>query len=296
MDRRQQLLGAITLGVIAAALVGCGDTSAYKAYTPADEAAPAPASSVASDPSAVTPTDVSPAAEIPPAAVEPAAPAVAEATPSAEPVVAPPEPAAELAAPVDVSAAQPEEIPSATDPGAVTPASASESDGTLIAAIGNATAVAAVKSEPRETKLLIPEKTFQREGDALRVSYDDIDLLKVLNMEPVQPDAPDKFPQWLKDLEGQRIRLRGYMRPGELSEDLPFFVLARDTQACCFGPNTKAYDIIPVMMREGVTTDYIHLTPFDITGVFHINVEMDLDDESKVEFLYYIDDALLIAK
>lgn len=167
-------------------------------------------------------------------------------------------------------------------------------DGTLLAAVGATDA--AVAAKPREIKLLVPDKTFRVEGPegALRVSYDDLDLLKVLNMEPVTADAPDHLPQWLKDLEGKRIRLRGYMRPGELSEKLPFFVLARDTQACCFGPNTKPYDIIPVIMRKGVTTDYIHLRPFDLVGVFHINVEMDLDDASKVEFLYYIDDAVVI--
>jgi hypothetical protein len=292
MDRRQQLLGAFTLGLIVAAAAGCSDTSAYKAYTPADEAEPAAtAPAVASE----TPPETSPVSDSPVAA-EAVVPAVADAAPAAEVAAALVEPVAEPAVPVDVAAARPDAIAPAAETGDVTPASASEPDGTLIAAVGNATAVAVVKSEPRETKLLIPEKTFQHEGDTLRVSYDDIDLLKVLNMEPVSSDAPDKMPQWLKDLEGQRIRLRGYMRPGELSEELPFFVLARDTQACCFGPNTKAYDIIPVMMREGVTTDYIHLRPFDITGVFHINVEMDLDDPNKVEFLYYIDDALLIAK
>jgi len=294
MDRRQQLLGAFTLGLIVAATAGCSDTPAYKAYTPAEEAEPAVATATAE-----APAEPAPAAEVPPVAE----PAIAETAPVAEPDAAATPSASEPAAPAesavtqtDVAAARPDDIAAAADPGTVTPASAAEPDGTLIAAIGNATAVAAVKSEPRETKLLIPEKKFQQEGDSLRVSYDDLDLLKVLNMEPVVPDAPDKFPQWLKDLEGKRIRLRGYMRPGELSEELPFFVLARDTQACCFGPNTKAYDIIPVMMREGVTTDYIHLRPFDITGVFHINVERDLDDENKVEFLYLIDDALLISK
>ncbi len=153
-------------------------------------------------------------------------------------------------------------------------------------------------SEPREIKLLVPEKTFKKEGPegAIRVSYDDLDLLKVLNMEPVTAGAPEHFPSWLKDLDGKRIRLRGYMRPDVLAEDLPFFVLARDTQACCFGPNTKPYDIIPTIMREGVTTDYIHLQPFDIVGNFHINIEMDLDDPNKVEFLYYIDDAVVIQK
>jgi hypothetical protein len=86
------------------------------------------------------------------------------------------------------------------------------------------------------------------------------------------------------------------MRPGLLAEEIPVFVLARDTQACCFGPNTKAYDIVPVIMREGVTTHYIHLQPFDIVGNFHINVEMDFDDPNKVEYVYFIDDAVLIEK
>ena len=49
-------------------------------------------------------------------------------------------------------------------------------------------------------------------------------------------------------------------------------------------------------MREGVTTEYIHLQPFDIVGVFHIGVELDFANPEKVEFLYLIDDAVLINK
>lgn len=167
-----------------------------------------------------------------------------------------------------------------------------------ILAIASAAPSTVAPSEPREVQLLVPEKTFRVEGpqQALRITYDDLDLLKVLNMDPVTIDAPTRFPSWLRDLEGQHVRLRGYMRPGVVSEDLPMFVLARDTKACCFGPNTKAYDIIPVMLQEGTTTDYIHLRPFDIVGVFHINVEPDLDDPNKVQFIYYIDDAVLIEK
>jgi len=298
MDRRQQLLGAITLGVIVAAAAGCGDSVAYKSYTQDTESPPAPVASATPAVEAPTNTAESAApAETAAVSAPDASPAVvsAEAAPAATPVVEEPAVPGELPA-AEVTAARPETVASAPEDAGVTPASASEADGTLIAAVGSAAAIAAVKLEPRETKLLIPEKSFQREGGALRVSYDDLDLLKVLNMEPVTAAAPDQFPQWLKDLEGERIRLRGYMRPGELAEELPFFVLARDTQACCFGPNTKAYDIIPVMMREGVTTDYIHLRPFDIVGVLHINVEMDLDDPNKVEFLYYIDDAVLVQK
>jgi hypothetical protein len=153
-------------------------------------------------------------------------------------------------------------------------------------------------TEPREVKLLVPEKTFRTEGPdgAVRVSYDDVDLLKVLNMEPVTTSAPDLLPAWLKGLEGQRIRLRGFMYPPPIQTGIPYFVLARDNQICCFGKDPKAYDIIPVQMRRGMTTDYISGRPFDVVGVFHVQLEMNIDDETKVGTLYFIDDAVVIDK
>ena len=153
--------------------------------------------------------------------------------------------------------------------------------------------------EPREIKLLVPEKEFRTEGpdDAIRLTFEDLDLLKVLNMEPVPKNAPDYFPQWLKDLEGQRIRLRGYMRPDFGSENIRGFILARDTEACCYGPNTKSYHIIPTIMKDGTTTDYIHLRPFDVVGVFRIQVEELTGDDGELEvaFVYVIEDAEVIA-
>ena len=97
-------------------------------------------------------------------------------------------------------------------------------------------------AEPREIKLLVKEKKFKAEGPdgALRVSYDDLDLLKILNMEPVPVDAADHFPTWLKDLDGKRIRIRGFMYPPFQETEIPFFVLARDNQICCFGRNPTA--------------------------------------------------------
>ncbi len=150
-------------------------------------------------------------------------------------------------------------------------------------------------TKPREIKLLVPERTFSVVGpqDALRVSYDDLDLLKILNMEPVPPDAPKYFPEWLKSLNGRRIRIRGFMYPPELETGLTGFLLARDNQICCFGRNPKPYDIIPVRLREGATTNYIANRPFDVVGVFHLDLA-ELD--GKVFQLYRLDDAIVIAK
>lgn len=279
MQQSRPLLVASLFGIVITAACGCGsqDASRYRTYTPTDEPV------VESGATPAEPDSPPPAADSPD--VESAAAETVADNPATDPEDS-------------CDAADQEIVETPVEPSADAPALADNAvpDRATLLAMAAAPKVAADPIEPRETKLLIPEKSFRKEGDSLRVSYDDIDLLKVLNMEPVTADAPEHFPTWLKELDGQRIRIRGYMRPGLLSENIAFFVLARDTMACCFGPNTKAYDIIPVIMREGVTTDYIHMRPFDLVGNFHINVEMDLDDPDKVEFVYFIDDAVLIKK
>lgn len=150
----------------------------------------------------------------------------------------------------------------------------------------------AEEKQPRVVTLLIPDKKFKTEGKgdekALRVSFDDFDLLKVLNMEPVTEDAPSRMPKWLKDLDGKRIRVRGFMFPPFEEEDIPVFTLARDNQICCFGRNPLVYDLVDVFMRRGETTDYIQNRPFDVVGVFHIG------DSIVPGELYSMDDAVVI--
>lgn len=149
-----------------------------------------------------------------------------------------------------------------------------------------------VKVEQRKIKLLVPERKFRVEGpeQSLRISYDDVDLLKILNMDPVPEGAPKHFPDWLKNLDGKRIRLRGFMMPSFSETDIQGFTLARDTQLCCFGRSPKPYDLIDVFMRKGVTTYYPLLNPFDVVGVFHIGTEV------KPGYLFTIDDAIVIHK
>ncbi len=147
----------------------------------------------------------------------------------------------------------------------------------------------------RKVQLLVPQRNFKPEGPdgAWRVSYDDIDLLKILNMDPVTPNAGSLMPAWLKGLEGRRIRIRGYMYPTFQQTGIHAFGLARDNQICCFGRNPKIYDIFDVLLREGVTTDYLPNRPFDVVGVFHIRPETE---DGKLYHLYEMDDATVIAK
>ncbi|MFP6763763.1 MAG: hypothetical protein VB858_09095 [Planctomycetaceae bacterium] len=150
-------------------------------------------------------------------------------------------------------------------------------------------------TKPLEVKLLIPEKKFRKEGreKALRVSFDDIDLLKVLNMDPVQADAPELMPDWLKGLEGRQIRIRGFMYPTFQDTDIKVFILARDNQICCFGRSPKVYDLIKISMQNGRTTDYIPNRPFDLVGTFHIAEQAETAEDA-LPRLYSIDDAVII--
>jgi len=148
---------------------------------------------------------------------------------------------------------------------------------------------------PVENKieLLIPEKSFRRERgtDAVRVSYDDIDLLKILNMEPVPPDAVEHFPDWLSSLNGKQIRIRGYMYPKFINEGITDFTLARDNGICCFQRMPKIYDVIFVQLKKGETTDYIDARPFDVEGTFRFDNE---GDGSELPRLYKIENASVL--
>lgn len=139
-------------------------------------------------------------------------------------------------------------------------------------------------------------RTFTAEGPdgALRVNFDDLDLLKLIKMDPVTPDCVEKMPEWLKDLGGKKIRIRGYMKPSTTVSGIPQFVFVRSTDLCCFGPKGKVYHLIAVTLKNGMTTDYISLTPFDVVGTFRIEI-VQLDD-GLIFLLYHIDDAAIIRK
>ncbi len=147
----------------------------------------------------------------------------------------------------------------------------------------------------RVVQILIPEREFRTEGagGTIRVSYDDLDLLKVLNMEPVTPNAVEVMPSWLKELDGKKIRIRGFMYPTFEPTGIEKFVLARDNQICCFGRDPKVYDLIAIEMKAGKTTNYIPNRPFDVAGTFRIDM---FEDGGKPLGLYWISDAEIFQK
>lgn len=129
------------------------------------------------------------------------------------------------------------------------------------------------------------------EHRAKRVQFDPyLDLALVLNMTYIPSNATDYFPDWLMELDGQRVRIRGFMFT--TFDGVQGFLLCRDLGPCCFGPNPRADYRIPVTLRDGETTDYIHQLPFDVEGTFHVH--LTIDDLGKVSHVYAITDATII--
>lgn len=274
--RRNGWLWSLSLALI----FGCAPgTDGYRTFSDSDDEPP-PAASDAAAP-------VIPARTTTENGLVDAAAAPAKTTPTAPHV--PVEPDANRAA---------ESPPSSVPPGLPRPPPVPETIPVAMLDRGDEAVLDAPPdqpSQPREPKLLVPEKDFQRvePNRSLRVSYDDLDLLKVLNMEPVPVDCVDYFPDWLKALDGAQIRIRGFMLPPLRETGLPRFQLARDNQICCFGRDPKVYDLIPVQLKDGVTTDYIPNRPFDVVGRFYIRPDAF---RGNLQNLYEIEDAEIIAR
>ncbi|TWT61165.1 hypothetical protein [Rubinisphaera italica] len=153
----------------------------------------------------------------------------------------------------------------------------------------------AERMAPLEPKLLIAEKTFQIEGpnQALRVSFDDIDLLKVLNMEPVPENAPEMFPDWLKNLDGKRVLIRGFMYPTLSKTGITYFQHVRDNEICCFGRTPKIYDRISTILQAGKPAEYIQGRPYDVLGTLRMD---PIYEDGEWLQLYLLEDAIVLDK
>ncbi len=266
-------------------LAGCtGQTGEYRTYSESDDEVPAVVDSGEAAPAGMT-ADLAQAG----AAQSQASPGQ---TPPANAATAN-LPAVQGAPATTETAAPPALDPETRPPGIPEPVRIAMLDASDPGASGAGTSETAAVTGPLEIKLLIPEKDFPRvdAGKSLRVSYDDIDLLKVLNMEPVPADCDTHFPEWLKSLDGSQVRIRGFMVPPPRETGLPGFTLARDNQICCFGREPKVYDVIPVFLKEGTTTNYIPNRPFDVVGRFFIRPDIY---RGELQNLYEIEDAEVI--
>lgn len=121
-------------------------------------------------------------------------------------------------------------------------------------------------------------------GEILDVSFDDLKFA-------IEKDGDFKRSMLTKKVESlnnSTIRIRGYILPQSVSKSRGFeeFVLVRDNQECCFGPDAALYDCIVVRMEKGVTTEFV-TRPIVVEGRFEIK-EFKYPDGDKHYAVYQL--------
>lgn len=80
----------------------------------------------------------------------------------------------------------------------------------------------------------------------------------------------------IEKLDGQPVKIRGYILPGFQQNGITQFVLVRDNMECCFGPGAALYDCILVEMVKGKSTSFT-VRPVTVTGTFSVSEFLDPD-------------------
>jgi hypothetical protein len=102
------------------------------------------------------------------------------------------------------------------------------------------------------------------------VTFDDIKL----ELKKEDPYTPEVLTDKVKQLDGQLIRIRGYILPSFQQEGITQFVLVRDNMECCFGPGALLHDCILVQMVAPATATFT-VRPVSVEGKFSINPVKD---------------------
>lgn len=102
-------------------------------------------------------------------------------------------------------------------------------------------------------------------GEAEQITFDDLNC----GMQADIQFRPWMLTERVKELEGQKVRVAGYMHPDAKQKGIVEFILLRNTE-CKFGPAGQADHLVRVKLKEGVTTSY-SISPVEVTGVLTIN-------------------------
>jgi hypothetical protein len=138
-------------------------------------------------------------------------------------------------------------------------------------------------SQPRPkllpgAKTQVLERAGNREFDK---TFDDLRF----EMAVGAPYRREMLTEAIHALDGQRIRIRGYILPTPQKRGIKQFVLVRDNQQCCFGPGAALFDCILVEMQEGDTAEYT-IRPVAVTGTF--NIQEILGPDGQYLAIYHI--------
>lgn len=105
----------------------------------------------------------------------------------------------------------------------------------------------------------------QKAGEPKEISFDDL----VFEMEKGGKFERSMLTEKILQMNGEQIRIRGFIRPAFKETGISKFVFVRDNQECCFGPGAALYDCILVELGGEKTTDYT-VRPITVLGTLYM--------------------------
>ena len=110
-----------------------------------------------------------------------------------------------------------------------------------------------------------PPAVATGDGRVREITFDDLKL----PLEKGEPFDRGILPPAVDALQGQRVRIRGYILPSFQQRGITQFVLVRDNMECCFGPGALLHDCVVVRMRPGKSADF-SIRPVAVAGSFRL--------------------------
>jgi hypothetical protein len=124
-------------------------------------------------------------------------------------------------------------------------------------AIGVADESSELAAPPRN----LPTRRPRDRDQLVTITFDDLRV----NMKEDQRFEPSMATDRVRELDGQRIRIRGFLFPAIFQQTgIDKFPLVMNTE-CKFGPGGLAHHVILVEMVDGATTSYT-MRPIAVTG------------------------------
>ena len=108
-----------------------------------------------------------------------------------------------------------------------------------------------------------------QQPDKSRVKDISFDTIK-FDIAKGAPFKRDMLTKEISALEGQLVRIRGYMLPSFQQSGIKKFVLVRDNMECCFGPGAAIYDCVIIEM-QGSSSASFSVRPIAVEGVFKVS-------------------------
>ena len=131
-----------------------------------------------------------------------------------------------------------------------------------------------------------PKRYPKKTGGKYDLSFDDVKF----DIEKDGDYEEEMLTDFIRNLVGEKIKIRGYMRPAFKQSGLKTFIFVRDNQECCFGPGAALFDCMIAKMKRGRTADYT-VRPIAIEGTFYLK-ELH-DAEGKVRAVFRVKDVVV---